>query len=87
MLVQSIDEIIEPLTVVYDSLCSVKCEVIANGLVLDLLRRTYAFGLNLAKLDIRQESNRHQKLLKNVCIHLVLGNYQNWSEEKKISFL
>ena len=27
------------------------------------------------------------KLLKNVCIHLGLGNYQNWSEEKKISFL
>ena len=87
LLVQSIDEVIHPLQVVYNSLCSVKCEVIANGLVLDLLRRAYAFGLNLARLDIRQESSRHQKLLKKVCIHLGLGNYQNWSEEQKISFL
>ena len=66
LLVQSIDEVIHPLQVVYNSLCSVKCEVIANGLVLAVVRRTYAFGLNLAKLDIRQESSRHQKLLKKV---------------------
>ena len=87
LLVQSINEIIEPLTKVYNSLCSIKCEAIANGLTLDLLRRAYSFGINLTKLDIRQESARHQKLLKNLCIHLGLGNYQNWSEDKKIEFL
>ena len=87
LLVQSINEVINPLQTVYDSLCSVKCEIIANGLVLDLLRRTYSFGLNLAKLDIRQESNQQQKLLKNICMHLGLGDYQNWSEDKKILFL
>ena len=87
LLVQSIKEVTQPLQIVYDSLCSVKCEIIANGLVLDLLRRAYAFGLNLTKLDIRQESNRHQKLLMNICLHLGLDNYQNWPEDKKISFL
>ena len=62
-LVQSINEIIQPLNDVYNSLTSVKCQVIANGIVLDLIRRAYTFGLNLAKLDIRQESSRHFKLI------------------------
>ena len=86
-LVRSINEVIQPLNIVYNSLCDVKCESIANGSVLDLLRRAYCFGLNLAKLDIRQEASRHGKLLKNICLRLGLGNYQEWSEEKKISFL
>ena len=86
-LVRSIYEVIQPLNIVYNSLCDVKCESIANGSVLDLLRRAHCFGLNLAKLDIRQEASRHGKLLKNICLRLGLGNYQEWSEEEKISFL
>ena len=86
-LVRSINEVIQPLNTVYNSLCDVKCESIANGSVLDLLRRAHCFGLNLAKLDIRQEASRHEKLVKNICMQLGLGNYQNWSEEKKVSFL
>ena len=64
--VQSINEITDPLSNVYNSLCKIKCKAIADGSILDLLRRAHAFGLNLAKLDIRQESSRHQKLLKKV---------------------
>ena len=86
-LVRSINEVIRPLNIVYNSLCDVKCESIANGSVLDLLRRAHCFGLNLAKLDIRQEATRHGKLLKNICLRLGLGNYQEWPEEEKISFL
>jgi len=87
LLVQSISEVIQPLIIVYNSLCAVKCKAIADGSVLDLLRRAYTFGLNLAKLDIRQESNRHQKLIKNICKQLGFGDYEKWPEEKKISFL
>ncbi len=86
-LVRSVDEIIRPLNVVYNSLCDVKCESIANGSVLDLLRQAHCFGLNLAKLDIRQEASRHERLIKNITMQLGLGNYQNWPEEKKVSFL
>jgi len=45
-LVRSINEVIQPLNIVYNSLCDVKCESIANGSVLDLLRRAHCFGLN-----------------------------------------
>ncbi len=87
LLVQSVNEIINPLKVVYNSLCEVKCKAIANGSVLDLIRRAYSFGLNLARLDIRQESKRHSKLMKSICKHLGLGNFEEWTEEEKISFL
>ena len=70
LLVQSVNEIINPLKVVYNSLCEVKCKAIANGSVLDLIRRAYSFGLNLARLDIRQESKRHSKLMKLSLIHI-----------------
>jgi len=87
LLVQSVCEIINPLKVVYNSLCEVKCKAIANGSVLDLLRRAYSFGLNLARLDIRQESKRHLKLMRSICKHLDLGDFEKWSEDEKISFL
>ena len=87
LLVQSINEIVNPMKDVYDSLCEVKCKAIAEGSVLDLIRRTYAFGLNLARLDIRQESKRHLKLMQSICKHLRLGDFENWSEKEKIYFL
>jgi len=87
LLVQSISEIINPLKAVYSSLCEVKCEAIAEGSILDLLRRAYSFGLNLARLDIRQESKRHLKLMRSICKHLGLGDFEKWSEDEKISFL
>jgi len=87
LLVQSVNEIINPLKVVYNSLCEIKCKSIADGSVLDLLRRAHSFGLNLARLDIRQESKRHLKLMKNICKHLGLGDFEKWSENEKISFL
>jgi len=87
LLVQSINEIINPLKAVYNSLCQVKCKAIADGSVLDLLRRAYSFGLNLARLDIRQESKKHLKLMKSICKHLGLGDFEKWSEDEKISFL
>jgi len=87
LLVQSVNEIINPLKTVYNSLCKAKCKAIADGSVLDLLRRAYSFGLNLARLDIRQESKRHLKLMRSICKHLGLGDFEKWSEDEKISFL
>ena len=87
LLVQSINEITEPLIDVYNSLCFVKCDIIANGIVLDLIKRAYTFGLNLAKLDIRQESARHSKLINSVYKKLGLGEYEKLSEKEKIVFL
>ena len=87
LLVNSINEILDPLNEVYNSLCSVKCDIIANGLVLDIIRLSHTFGLNLAKLDIRQESSRHTSLLNTICKKLALKEYTKLSEQEKIKFL
>ena len=87
LIVKSIDEILNPLLDVYDSLCNVRCEVIANGIVLDLIRRAQTFGINLAKLDIRQESSRHSSLINSICKKLGVADYLKFTEEEKIIFL
>ena len=46
-----------------DSLNKNKGEKIGNGDLLDLIRRARCFGINLARIDIRQESSRHSKLV------------------------
>lgn len=40
--------------------------VIADGRLLDLIRRLSCFGLSLVKLDLRQESDRHTEVLDAV---------------------
>ena len=57
------EEILIPLRVVRESLEQNQSENIASGELLDLMRRAKCFGINLAKLDIRQESSRHSQLL------------------------
>ena len=87
LLVNSINEILKPLHAVYNSLCSVKCEAIANGLTLDLIRRANSFGINLAKLDIRQEASKHTSIVKKIYKNLFNKNYDDLTENEKIKFL
>ena len=87
LLVKSIKEIIEPLTDVYNSLCEAKGKAIANGSILDLLRRAYSFGLNLTKIDIRQEASRHTKLINKIFKSTKKLNFSELNENQKILFL
>ena len=57
------EEILKPLRIVRESLEQNQNENIASGELLDLMRRAKCFGINLARLDIRQESARHSQLL------------------------
>ena len=60
------NEILKPLREVRESLNLNRGQHIANADLLDLIRRVRCFGINLARLDIRQESSRHQKLISDV---------------------
>ena len=62
-LLNSREEILKPLRVVRESLEQNQNENIASGELLDLMRRAKCFGINLARLDIRQESSRHSQLI------------------------
>lgn len=76
-----------PLHACYQSLHACGMGIIAEGSLLDTLRRVKAFGAHLVRLDIRQESTRHSNVLSELTRYLGIGDYDQWSEQDKISFL
>lgn len=77
----------EPLVLCYESLCEQGMQVIADGLLLDVLRRLATFGMNLLRLDIRQEAPRHTEALAEATRYLGLGDYAQWNEQRRVDFL
>ena len=85
-LLSSREEILKPLRVVRESLEQNQSENIASGELLDLMRRAKCFGINLARLDIRQESSRHSQLIAEFIKKKYKKNYYSFSEDQKINF-
>jgi phosphoenolpyruvate carboxylase len=77
----------EPLRLCYRSLVATGDEVIANGRLADLLRRVATFGVTLARLDLRQESDRHTAALAAITVARGLGSYAEWDEARRVEFL
>ncbi|HHY0339494.1 TPA: phosphoenolpyruvate carboxylase [Vibrio cholerae] len=84
---QTADQLWEPLYACYQSLHQCGMGVIADGSLLDTLRRIKAFGVHLVRLDVRQESSRHAEVISELTRHLGIGDYNQWSEQDKIAFL
>ncbi|MFJ3260438.1 phosphoenolpyruvate carboxylase [Pseudomonas sp. NPDC086581] len=80
-------ELLEPLLLCYRSLQACGMGVIAEGDLLDTLRRAATFGLYLARLDVRQDSTRHAKAMSEITEYLGLGNYAEWDESVRQEFL
>ncbi len=81
------DELWEPLQLCDRSLRDSGLDTIADGRLLDLMRRLACFGLTLMKIDLRQESTLHTRTLDAVTRHLGIGSYADWKEEERIDFL
>ncbi len=80
-------EFIEPLTLIYNSLKTTGLTIVANGFLLDTIRRVNCFGLSLIRLDFRQHSERHASAIAEITKYLGLGDYEHWDESQKQSFL
>jgi len=85
--IESDDELIEPLMLCYQSLLDCGMQVVANGLLLDTIRRARVFGIHLLRLDVRQDSERHADVFSELTRYLGLGDYAQWSEADKQAFL
>ncbi len=81
-LITDINQIKHPVEVCYRSLLKCNMKVVADGLLLDLLHRINSFGLRLAKLDVRQDSDRHSDVFSELTRHLGLGDYNQWQEQE-----
>ena len=81
------EELISYLKLCYKSLHDTGDESIANSKLLDVIRQARTFGLHLCKLDIRQESTKHEEAMDTITTYLGLGSFKEWSEEKRMEFL
>ncbi|MDG6858194.1 phosphoenolpyruvate carboxylase [Glaesserella parasuis] len=81
------EQLWEPLYDCYQSLYQCGMRIIANGGLLDCLRRIRCFGLGLSRLDIRQESTRHEMAIAEITRYIGLGDYSQWTEDDKQAFL
>ncbi|MBN7796791.1 phosphoenolpyruvate carboxylase [Parahaliea mediterranea] len=81
------DVLWQPLEACYQSMIDCGMTTIANGGLLDLLRRVRCFGVNLVRHDIRQDSARHTQVLSELTSYLGLGDYAEWDEQARCAFL
>ncbi len=77
------------LKLIHESLIEVKAHLIADEFIVPQRRLLSIFGLQLARLDIRQNSDFH-----NLAVEQMLAlagqediDFKNWSEEKRLAFL
>jgi phosphoenolpyruvate carboxylase len=80
-------DLLGPLMLCHRSLVDVGLPHIANGPLMDTIRRVYCFGINLVPLDIRQDGERHVGAMDELTRHLDLGSYREWDEEQRQAFL
>ncbi|WP_180072903.1 phosphoenolpyruvate carboxylase [Acinetobacter sp. YH12200] len=87
LVIKSKDELLQPLLTCYRSLMDCNLAEIANGSLLDFIYRVNSFGIELLKLDIRQESGRHRQTISAITEYLGLGNFDTWTEQARQNFL
>jgi len=81
------EELAKPFTLMYDSLMLTGNKMLARGKLLAIIRRLHTFGLHLIRLDVRQESTRHEEVIDAITADLGIGKYTDWSEEKRMEWL
>jgi len=86
-IIDSVAQIEDTLRTCYQSLHECGAGVVADGRLLDAIRRCRCFGLSLVRLDIRQEASRHTQVLDEITRYLGLGSYESWDETRRLDFL
>jgi len=86
-LITSREDLLSPLMLCFRSLNEVGLPHIANGPLVDTIRRIHCFGINLVPLDIRQDGDRHVQAIDELVQYLGIGEYREWPEEKRQAFL
>jgi phosphoenolpyruvate carboxylase len=80
-------ELAEPLQLCFRSLESTGNSLIASGRLTDILRRIATFGVTLARLDLRQEADRHTEAVDWVTRNAGLGPYADLAEPERQALL
>jgi phosphoenolpyruvate carboxylase len=81
------DQLREMMGLLWDSLHATGAKRLAEGRLLDIMRRLDAFGLELVRLDIRQESARHERAVAAVLAGVGVEDYLGLEESKREAVL
>ncbi len=84
---RSVDEFLDDLLLISDSLESHGDRDIADGEVHDLIRLVETFGFHLMHLDVRQESTRHTEAVTELLHRLFDTDYGSLTEEQRCRLL
>lgn len=80
-------QLLQPLLTCYQSLLDCNMGLIADGALLDVLRKVRCFGIHLVRHDVRQDSARHTEAFSELTQFLGLGDYAQWDEAQRQAFL
>ena len=81
-------DVVSPLQQCRTSLAEVGLSAIADGKLLDLIRRLDSFGAHLVTLDVRQESTRHSDAIDELTRSLELPQaYGDMNETERMAWL
>jgi len=81
------EDLLGPLRIMHESLIETGFDLIADGLLSDIVRRLKVFGITLVPLDIREESTQHTNALDAITRWLGIGSYAEWDEDARINWL
>ena len=84
------EDLRQPLQLCYESLIACGLDRIANGPLLDTLRRAHCFGVHLVNIDIRQHADRHTTVFDELTRYLYPDGergYRAWSETERHRWL
>ena len=86
---QSPEELLEDLRTLRRSLYEIRAGRIAEELVFPIERKVQCFGFHLAKLDVRQNSQYHEKALTQILqtAGFEQYDYASWDEAQRLEFL
>lgn len=81
------EDLLGPLRIMHESLVETGFDLMADGLLSDIVRRLKVFGISLVPLDIREESTKHTEALDAITRWLGIGSYAEWNEEARVNWL
>lgn len=87
VLIWKTEHLLEPLMLCHRSLRECGMQIVAEGPLEDTIRRLCCFGINLVRLDIRQNVDRHNQVLDELTEFYGLGVYSEWNEKAKQAYL
>src|SRR5690606_7669916 len=89
LIYQAPADLLKDLKLLKQSLLDIGAKKIAEDLIFPVERLVKCFGFHLARLDIRQNSEYHDKALEQILkvSFPQLPEYRTWTEEERVKFI